>query len=96
MAAKAQQIRKSTNPIKGIINATGEPDAGKTLFSFTSGAAPERTIFIDDDVKGNSIVEDIRASGRTLGMYHNFVRETDGMRELEIHKHGMSILESIE
>lgn len=94
--APAAKTRKSTNPITGIINVTGEPDTGKTLFAFTSGAAPERTAFFDFDVKGNSIVQDIKDAGRQLGMYHNLVRETDGMRELEIHNHCMKLLGQIE
>jgi hypothetical protein len=91
-----QAYRKSTNPIAGIINVTGEPDSGKTVFAFTSGAVPERTAFYDDDVKGNAIVQDIKDSGRTLGIYHNLVRETDGMRELDLHKYCMSLLDEIE
>lgn len=90
------KVRKSDNPITGIINVTGEPDSGKTLFAFTSGATPERTVFIDDDVKGAAVVNEIKAAGRTLGMYHNLIQETIGMRELDFHKHCMDILSSIE
>jgi len=89
-------VKKSKNPITGIINVTGEPDSGKSLFALSSGAVPERTAFIDDDVKGNAIVRMIEAEGRSFGLYHNLIRETDGMRELELHKHCMSILETIE
>lgn len=97
--AKAQAstiIKKSKNPITGIINVVGEPDAGKTWFALSSGAAPERTAFIDDDVKGNPIIKEIQAAGRNIGLYHNLVRETDGMRELDFHRYCMTILDSLE
>lgn len=90
------KIKKSKNPITGLINVTGEPDTGKTTFALTSGAAPERTAFIDDDVKGKSIVEEIRASGRQFGFYRNLVQEAAGMRELDLHNHCLSIIDSIE
>jgi|SRR3990172_572247 len=90
------KVKKSKNPITGLINVTGEPDTGKTTFALTSGAAPERTAFIDDDVKGKSIVEEIRASGRQFGFYRNLVQEGEGMRELVFHNHCLSIIDSID
>lgn len=90
------KIKKSKNPITGLINVTGEPDTGKTIFALTSGAAPERTVFIDDDVKGRSTVQEVIANGRQFGMYHNLVDETKGLRELDFHKYCLSIIDSIE
>lgn len=90
------KVKKSDNPITGIINVTGEPDTGKTWFAFSSGAAPERTAFFDDDVKGNAIVQDIKNAGRTIGLYRNLVHETNGMRELEFYQYCMKQLEGIE
>lgn len=90
------KIKKSKNPITGLINPTGEPDSGKTTFAMTSGAAPERTIFVDDDVKGKSIVDAIESSHRKFGIYHNLVKESKGMRELELHELCLSIINEIE
>lgn len=101
MAQKSQatrevRIKKSTNPITGMINVVGETDSGKTWFSMGSGAAPERTVFLDDDVKGNSIVREVLAAGRSFGIYRNLMLETKGMREIEFHNHVMKILQDIE
>lgn len=90
------KIKKSKNPITGLINPTGEPDSGKTTFAFSSGAAPERTVFIDDDVKGKAIVEEIKRSGRKIGLYHNLVTEGKGLRELEFHDLCLRIIDEIE
>jgi len=84
------------NPITGIINPTGEPDSGKTWFAFSSGASPERTAFIDDDVKGSAIVEEIKASGHSIGFYRNLVKESRGMRELDFHNLCLNIIEEIQ
>lgn len=89
------KIRKSKNPITGILNVTGEPDSGKTWFALSSGAAPERTAFIDDDVKGAAIVQQLKAEGRSFGYYRNLVRESKGMREIQFHKLCISILDEI-
>jgi len=90
------KIRKSRNPITGMINIAGEPDSGKTWFAMSSGAQPERTAFIDDDLKGKAIVEEVEAAGRRFGYYRNLVEEGKGMRELGFHKHCLSILDEIE
>lgn len=84
-----------TNPITGIINVTGEPDSGKTWFAFSSGATPERTAFIDDDLKGKAIVNDILASNRHLGFYRNLVKESSGMREIDFHNLCLRIIDEI-
>jgi len=91
-----QRVPKSKNSITGIINVVGEPDSGKTWFAMSSGAAPERTAFIDDDVKGNAMVSIIEAEGRSFGMYRNLMRETKGMRELQLHDHCMEIINEID
>jgi len=90
------KVRKSNNPITGIINVAGEPDSGKTWFAFSSGAQPERTAFIDDDVKGKAIVEEVREQGRQLGYYKDLVKEGREMRELDFHKLCINILDEIE
>lgn len=97
MPAKQQEtkIRKSKNPITGIINITGEPDSGKTWLALSSGAAPERTAFIDDDVKGAAIVQQLKVEGRSFGYYRNLVREGKEMKELEFHKLCIKILDEV-
>jgi hypothetical protein len=89
------KIRKSKNPITGVINVTGEPDSGKTWFALSSGAAPERTAFIDDDVKGKAIVDMVEAEGRHFAYYKNLVREGKGMRELDFHKLCIATLDEV-
>lgn len=84
------------NPITGILNITGEPDSGKTLFAFSSGASPEETAFIDDDLKGKAIVDEIVASGHKLGFYRNLVAEGSGMREIDLHNLCLEIIDKIE
>jgi hypothetical protein len=103
MPPKQQEvkIRKSKNPITGAINITGEPDSGKSWFALSSGAAPERTAFIDDDVKGEAIVNEVESMGRKFGYYRNLIKEGkdsngNNLRELEFHKLCISILDDIE
>jgi hypothetical protein len=89
------KIRKSKNPITGIINVAGEPDTGKTWFAFSSGAQPERTAFIDDDVKGKAIADQLKAEGHPLGFYKNLVKEGKEMKELQFHKLCIDILDEV-
>jgi hypothetical protein len=57
--------------VTGIIHVTGEPDVGKTTFALESGASPERTWFVDDDVKGQSTVGELLAAGYQFGRSAN-------------------------
>jgi hypothetical protein len=94
------KIKKSKNSITGIVNVTGGGDTGKTTFAMTTGAEPERTAFIDDDVKGKNIVRQVEKQGRKFAVYHNLMKESikpDGnpMRELEFHQHCIKILDEL-
>lgn len=103
MPAKQQsevKVKKSRNEITGIVNVTGGGDTGKTTFAMNTGAEPERTAFIDDDVKGKNIVKQVERAGRKFGIYHNLIKESANgkngqMRELEFHEHCIKILDEI-
>lgn len=90
------KIKPSKNPITGLINVTGEPDTGKTSFALSSGAAPERTAFIDDDVKGGSTVKEVIASGHKFGYYRDLVKEAEGLREIDFHNLCLQIIHDLE
>lgn len=79
------------NPIKGVIQVTGEHDTGKTLFALSCGAEPKKIGFIDDDIKGRATVEQIGVD--KFGFYCDFVRSTIGLRELQIHEYGLETIE---
>ena len=93
------KVRRSKNPITGIINVTGENGTGKTTFAMTTGAEPERTAFIDDDVKGKNIVKQLEQTGRKFAVYHNLIKESlkngNPMRELDFHEHCIRILDEL-
>lgn len=93
---KPVNVKKTRNPITGLINVTGEPDSGKTLFALTTGAAPERTVFIDDDVKGRATVQEVMSAGREFGQYHNLVEKAQGLRELDFHAMCLKMIDEIE
>jgi len=68
---------------KGIVNVYGRPDTGKTSFSFECGVHPNRIMFIDDDVKGINIVEELAKAGTPVGGYLNLVRMRREMKLTE-------------
>lgn len=80
----------------GIVNVCGESDVGKTTFALESGAMPDRILFIDDDVKGQAIANDLAKAGTPLGRYVNLVEETAGMKETEFHAHCIDMINAIE
>jgi hypothetical protein len=80
----------------GIIQLTGEADTGKTMFAVSSGASPEDTVFIDDDLKSRSIIDQIREQGHELGMYIDLTQRGAGMKEIELHKEGLKILDELD
>jgi len=80
----------------GIVNVCGESDVGKTTFALESGAMPDRIMFIDDDVKGQAIANDMAKAGTPFGRYVNLVEETNGMKETEFHKFCVDMINQIE
>jgi hypothetical protein len=80
----------------GIIQISGEPDTGKTSFAWSSGASPEDTVFIDDDVKGATIVDQIEGQGKKIGHYVNLMERGRDMKEIQFHMLGLNIIKEIE
>jgi len=60
-------------PIPGLIHVTGEPDAGKTIFSLSTGAIPEETAFFDDDLKTQALQDSLKRQGHPM-TYFNLAR----------------------
>ena len=88
-------ILKSAGLIHQMIQITGEPDTGKTLFALQSGAMPEETVFIDADVKGRATVEQLLKAGFKFGMYVDMVSGISGMKEVAHHEYGLEVIEKI-
>jgi hypothetical protein len=80
----------------GITQIAGEPDTGKTMFAWSTGASPEDTVFIDDDVKGASIVAQIEDQGHKIGHYVNLMERGRDMKEIQFHMLGLTIIKEIE
>lgn len=79
------------NPIQGLLHVTGEHDTGKTTFALTCGAQPGEIAFVDDDVKSRSLVNQIGA--KKFALYSDFVKDTEGKRELDAHAFGLQLIE---
>lgn len=79
----------------GLIHVTGEPDSGKTTFAMECGAVPSRMAFIDDDVKGKTIVRQLEEGGEKFAIYHDLIKETKGLKELKFHEYCMNIVSEI-
>jgi len=88
---KLEQI----NPITGLIHVTGEPDSGKTTFAISNGFKPSEIAFFDDDLKTQSIADQLATAGTPFGFYVNLTKETVGMRELEFHDFVMKNIHSL-
>ena len=59
------------NPITGLVHVTGEPDTGKTTFALSCGFQPSEIAFFDDDLKTQSIANQLKEAGTPLGYYAN-------------------------
>ena len=93
---KPKDARNSGILFSGIVNVCGESDVGKTTFALECGAMPDRILFIDDDVKGQAIANDMVRAGTPFGKYVNLVDETNGMKETEFHAHCIDMINKIE
>ena len=89
-------IKKGGILFSGIVNVCGESDVGKTTFALESGAMPDRILFIDDDVKGQAIANDMARAGTPFGKYVNLVDETNGMKETDFHAYCIDMINKIE
>lgn len=87
---------KFKNPVTGLIHVTGEHDTGKTLFSLSCGAQPERIAFFDDDIKGRNTVNQLKTQGYKFGQYVDLVEVFRDKREVEINEAGMKLINAIE
>jgi len=93
---KPKDTRKGGILFSGIVNVCGESDVGKTTFALESGAMPDRILFIDDDVKGQAIANDMAKAGTPFGKYVNLVDETNGMKETDFHAYCIDMINKIE
>ncbi len=89
-------VLRDAGLIHQMIQVTGEPDTGKTLFALQSGAMPGETVFIDADVKGRATVEQLKKAGFEFGMYVDMVSAVGSMKEIEHHEYGLSVIDRIE
>lgn len=81
--------------INGIIQITGEPGVGKTSFALQCGAIPERVLFVDDDVKGRSTVDDLKLMGAEFGDYWDLTELGQGKTEYDLFHLVMGKIEEI-
>lgn len=93
---KPKDTRKGGILFSGIVNVCGESDVGKTTFALESGAMPDRILFIDDDVKGQAVANDMAKAGTPFGKYVNLVDETNGMKETDFHAYCIDMINKIE
>lgn len=96
MANKTDKvIRKTRNPITGLVHVTGEHDTGKTVFALSNGAQPERIAFFDDDIKGRNTVTQLKRQGFEFGLYVDLVDVFKDKREIEINEAGQALIDAI-
>ena len=90
-------MNKTTiNPITGLIHVTGEPDTGKTTFALSCGFKPSEIVFLDDDLKTQSIADQLEAQKTPFGRYVNLTKKSLGMREIEYHDLVMKEVSALE
>jgi hypothetical protein len=65
------------------------------MFAFSCGAQPEDIAFVDDDVKGKSTVDNIKAEGKDLGCYVDLRSRGTGKKELEFHQLCLSVIDEL-
>lgn len=91
----AENEKEKQRVLNGIFHVTGEPDTGKTTFCLESGAAPEKTLFIDDDVKGRSTVNDLLEAGVKFGKYVDLTELRRSNTEYKFHKKVLELIKGI-
>lgn len=79
----------------GTVLVTGEHGTGKTSLGMEA-ADPARMLMVDDDLKGKSTVQQLRRDGVEFGRYEDFISDTAKMKALQVHMHGLEIINSIE
>jgi len=83
---------------EGIFLITGEHGTGKTRASVEAGKV-EKTLLVDDDVKGRGTVrrirEDLKSQDTDIGGYIDFIKRTSGKSHLEIYNEGIAVIDNI-
>lgn len=78
----------------GIIEVSGEHDTGKTSFALEA-YNPEETVFVDDDIKGTSTVQDLLETGVRFLQYIPLTEMYSGKLESQKYKIAMGIIDAI-
>jgi len=60
-----------TVPFRGVIEIVGEHDTGKTLAALGVVSNYKRTVFVDDDMKGDATIQQLIDAGFEFSQYHN-------------------------
>ncbi len=82
------------NRFTGVVLVTGEHGTGKTSFGLESGD-PSRMLFIDNDLKGRSTVEQLKTDGIEFGRYVDLIRMSEGKKALKFHEDVLKLIDEI-
>jgi len=80
--------------LEGTVLVTGEHGTGKSSFAI-EGGDPASMLFIDDDLKGRSTINQIKKDSIKFGRYVDFIELTKGMKRLDIHTAGRKLISDI-
>lgn len=80
----------------GLVHVSGELGVGKTMFALSCGAMPEDMAFIDDDMKGEDVVNQLTDQGRSFGFYCNLITLGSGLKELAFHDACLGMISDLE
>lgn len=64
-----------TVPYRGIIEIVGEHDTGKTIAGLQTVSNTKDLVFVDDDVKGEGTVRQMKEAGMEFDMYIDLAKE---------------------
>jgi len=78
----------------GVCLVTGEHGTGKTSFAL-EGGPPESMLFVDNDLKGRSTVDQMRRDAIKFGRYVDMIGMTAGKKALESHMIGLKMIDEI-
>lgn len=79
----------------GLVVVSGEHDSGKTSFCMECGSPPEKIAFIDADIKGKDVNDQITALTHSFGFYRNVTHDTVGMTETAYHNYCLDLIDKI-
>ena len=78
-----------------LVQVTGEPGTGKSRLALRTGAKISETAMLNADTK-RALVNQIIKSGGKFGYYKDVLKETKGMKELQVFDFYLECLEEIE